>query len=60
MLAAAPAPVATGGEDRKDAELPEEVTDAMIDAACEAVPDLYRIDAMRALEAAIAASGRDE
>lgn len=31
-----------------------EVTDEMIDAACAAVPDLYRVDAMRAIEAALA------
>lgn len=29
-------------------------TDAMIDAACEAVPGLYRVDAMRAIESALA------
>lgn len=29
-------------------------TDEMIDAACNAVPDLYRVDAMRAIEAAFA------
>ena len=32
-----------------------EATDEMIDAACAAVPDLYRIDAMRAIEAALQA-----
>ena len=32
------------------------VTDEMIDAACAAVPDLYRVDAMRAIEAALRAS----
>ncbi len=32
-----------------------EPTDEMIDAACEAVPGLYRVDAMRAIEAALAA-----
>lgn len=38
------------------AELPAlaEATDEMIDAACNAVPGLYRVDAMRAIEAAIA------
>jgi hypothetical protein len=30
-----------------------EATDEMIDAACAAVPDLYRVDAMRAIEAAL-------
>jgi len=34
-----------------DAE-PFEATDEMIDAACAAVPGLYRVDAMRAIEAA--------
>lgn len=32
-----------------------EATDEMIDAACNAVPDLYRVDAMRAVEASISA-----
>lgn len=38
-------------------QLPPEATcatDAMIDAACQAVPGLYRVDAMRAIEAALA------
>ena len=35
-----------------------EATDEMIDAACAAVPSLYRVDAMRALEAALAAGGQ--
>ena len=32
----------------------EEATDEMIDAACAAVPDMYRVDAARAIEAALA------
>lgn len=32
-----------------------EATDEMIDAACNAVPDLYRVDAMKAIEAALSA-----
>ena len=31
-----------------------EATDEMIDAACAAVPDMYRVDAARAIEAALA------
>ena len=31
-----------------------EPTDEMIDAACKAVPDLYRVDAIRVIEAALA------
>jgi len=31
-----------------------EATDEMIDAACAAVPGMYRVDAMRAIEAALA------
>lgn len=37
-----------------DDALRREATDEMIDAACAAVPDLYRVDAMRAIEAALA------
>lgn len=32
---------------------PIEATDEMIDAACAVVPDLYRVDAARAIEAAL-------
>lgn len=32
----------------------KEATDEMIDAACAAVPDMYRVDAARAIEAALA------
>lgn len=31
----------------------DEILDEMISAACSAVPDLYRVDAMRAIEAAL-------
>lgn len=31
----------------------DEILDDMITAACSAVPDLYRVDAMRAIEAAL-------
>ena len=34
-----------------------EVTDEMIDAACAAVKGLYRVDALNALEAALATEG---
>jgi hypothetical protein len=40
-------------QDARDAD-DFEVTDEMIDAACTAVPDLYRVDAARAIEAALA------
>lgn len=33
-----------------------EATDEMIDAACDAVPGLYRVDAMKAIEAALLAA----
>ncbi|WP_432263478.1 hypothetical protein [Cupriavidus sp. TMH.W2] len=39
-----------------DPELVLEATDEMIDAACAAVPDLYRVDAIRAIEAALLAA----
>lgn len=34
------------------------VTDEMIDAACDAVPGLFRVDAMRAIEAALGAASQ--
>lgn len=37
-----------------------EATDEMIDAACAAVPDLYRVDAARAIEAALEAEAELE
>ncbi len=35
-------------------------TDEMIDAACDAVPDLYRVDAMLAIEAALLALNKEQ
>lgn len=40
--------------------VPKEATDEMIDAACDAVSDLYRVDAARAIEAAIATAQTQE
>jgi len=42
---------------RIDVRLTDEVTNEMIDSACAAVhPNMYRVDAMRAIEAALAAA----
>lgn len=47
-------PVMKLARHRPGCEIPREASDEMIDAACAAVDDLYRVDAMRAIEAALA------